>query len=140
MTHSFPTRRSSELAHIGIDRKPAVAEGELVAFERSGGQVAQREIAHRRESLRTIQQMPGPRHMISPPLFLRRTALWSEKPLPLSSWLVKRPPVAGPSLRWESAAIALQRSGVRLPSAPPRPFTLPFRTVPTGASTRRPRP
>src|SRR3546814_8308798 len=83
-------------AHIGIDRKPAVADAELVAFERSVGQVAQREIAHRRESLRTIQQMPGPRHMISPPLFLRRTALWSETPLPLSSWLVKRPPVAGP--------------------------------------------
>src|SRR3546814_13895749 len=74
--------------------RSAVADAELVAFERSVGQVAQREIAHRRESLRTIQQMPGPRHMISPPLFLRRTALWSEKPLPLSSWLVKRPPVA----------------------------------------------
>src|SRR3546814_10889424 len=70
---------------MGSVREPAVADAELVAFERRVGQVAQRKIVHCRQSLRTVHQMPGPCHVVSPPLFLRRAAFWSEKPLPLSS-------------------------------------------------------
>src|SRR3546814_4000580 len=78
---------------MGSVREPAVADAELVAFERRVGQVAQRKIVHCRQSLRTVHQMPGPCHVVSPPLFLRRAAFWSEKPLPLSSRPGMRPPV-----------------------------------------------